>query len=1304
MEIARADWHNHTHRSNIINRDSTNFETDLIDRAIKLGLKGIGITDHGNLSAHITCIKHLKKLQKEAKEKLDLNKNELTVENLEYYDRVNEFKLGLGTEIYLVHREDILSAREKNEYTRFYHLVVLAKNRQGYQALRELSTNSWEESFYFRGMLRTPTYWDWFKQWALRNKGNIIITTACLGSEFSHLVMKFIEEQTIDNRNKIINFVKTMVELFGEDFYIEIQPSYAEEQIVYNQLAVQIAEQMNIKVVIDCDSHYLSKEMKEIHSIFLRSQDAERETEAFYASTYLMSVEELKEYFSYLDSETFNKFMNNSLEIADKIENYDLYKETEVRKTTIQFDDNWEGIFSKESFKKEFDINKYPYICKYISSEHVIDLILLQQIEKGIVNKNIKINEEVLDRLNREFEALWEISEKLHQRMASYYLLTKEIVEIMWLVSLVGVSRGSAGAFYICYLLDITQINPIESAFNLPEWRHIDKNKVELADIDIDTEKGQRFNILEKVKEKYGRRKVINIATFKTEGTVSAIQTICRGMGITTEESSYISSLAVDGMTVKECLDNFETNRECGILIREMMAYEGLIESVIAVEGLICGRSIHASGVYIYNDDYDVNNAMMKSPNGQEITQYDMLDSDYQGGLKLDFLTVEALDRIRKDMELLLEDGLIEWQGDLKSTYNKYLHPDVLDLEDKEMWKMLREGKILDAFQYDSPQGRNAIAIIEPENFQQVAEGNALMRLSCDGEQPIHRYSRFKKDINSWYEEMIDYGLREDEVEVMRKHLDKSFGVASTQESVMRLSMDSKIANFDLVWANKLRKAIAKSYAKDMIEPVRQHFIQSGTENGNRELFLNYVWESCIVPQLGYSFSEPHIMGYSLILLQEMNLAKLSLLHWSVACLCVNAGDINDEISKSTDYGAIAKAIARMKKGFVIPPNINESKLGFRVDMTKNKALYGLSAINGISSDLAKEIISLRPFNSFDDFIERAIKTKIVQPSKMYNLIKAGCFDCFNNNRLEVMLWFINYLVPEKTKLTTANLPKIFEYGMIPDHFRENYCLFLFKREVFKECNCYYKINKTHGIYRVGKNEEIYTMDFSSFESAIEYDDNGGLCLNSKEFDKIYKVYQNEFLEWLNSESTLKNFNYCIKNEVWVKYCCGSIAKWEMESLCYYTKIHELEELNINKYYTLSNFFDLPKDPVTYEEQNVYSGRVYRKNRLYMIAGVVIEKNKAKSMITVSTIEGVVEVKMNKEMFTHFDRKTPNEASWFNRGTKLLLAGFRRGEVFTPKVYKNSIFESPITKIEINASGTRIRTKREFEEEEMFYY
>ena len=177
---------------------------------------------------------------------------------------------------------------------------------------------------------------------------------------------------------------------------------------------------------------------------------------------------------------------------------------------------------------------------------------------------------------------------------------------------------------------------------------------------------------------------------------------MCRGMGIPTEEASYISSLVVDGMSIKECLDNFDTNRECATLIKEMMRYEGLIESTIAIEGLVCGRSVHASGVYILNEDYDECLAMMKAPSGQPITQYDMSDSDYQGGLKVDFLTIEALDRVRKDIELLIEDKVLEWKGSLKKTYDKYIHPDILDLEDKEMWRMLRDGEILDAFQYDS--------------------------------------------------------------------------------------------------------------------------------------------------------------------------------------------------------------------------------------------------------------------------------------------------------------------------------------------------------------------------------------------------------------------------------------------------------------------------------------------------------------------------------------------------------------------------------------------------------------------------
>ncbi len=1287
--MKRFDCHTHTHKSNIQHRDSTNFESKLIDRAIELGLKGIAITDHAVLSGHVDAILHLKKIRKEAKEAVSNSPYDLV--SLDRLNKVENFKLGLGTEIYLVDREIINKARENNEPTKFYHLILVAKNYDGYRALAELSSNSWEEAFTFRGVMRTPTYKDYFIKWAERNAGNIIVTTACLGSEFSQLVLNYIQNPTEENRQLISNFVLYFKNTFQDDFYIEIQPSHFEEQIAYNKLAIQIAEHYGIKVVIDTDAHYDSNEMREIHSIYLKSQNAERETEQFYASAYLMDVEELRSYFEYVDDIQFNEYMKNSLEIADKIEEFDLYRETEVPKTTIQFDANGQSILAP----LVLSTTKYPYIVKYGTSPEVIDRTLLQQIEEGLIEKNINIDDVVLSRLNVELEALWEVSTGLNQRMASYYLLTKEIVELMWKVSLVGVSRGSAGSFYICYLLGITQINPIQ--YNLDYWRHIDKNKIELADIDIDTEAGQRANILELVKEKYGHNRVLNICTFKTEGTASAIQTMCRGMGISIEEAQYISSLAPDGMTVKKCLELYEKDKEATTLIKEMMNYEGLIENVIAIEGLVCGRSVHASGIYVYGTEYWNRNAMMRTPKGQMVTQYDMKCSDYQGGLKLDFLTVEALDRIRKDMELLVEDKIFEWQGSLKKTYDKYIHPDVLDLEDKEMWDNLCQGKILDAFQMDSPVGKSSIAKVQPYSFYQVCDTNALMRISCEGKQPIDRYNDNKKDIDNWYKEMKGAGLTQDEVRVMEKHLLKNYGVASTQEQAMKLSMDKAIANFTLVEANKLRKAIAKSYAKDMISDVYNKFIGKGIENGNRQGFLEYVWESCIVPMLGYSFSEPHIYGYSLILIQELNLYKISSLHWKVACLCVNAGDINDDVSKATDYGALAKAIGNMEKGFIQPPSINKSSIGFKANMKRNTALYGLGAINGISNDLAKSIIRLRPFTSFQDFIDRAVETKVVQPSKVYNLIKAGCFNEFND-RIKIMCEFINYVVPSKNKLTLANIPKMIEYRCIPDRFADSVWLYNFKKYVFNKNNISILDSNLKDIYKIpfdaidyfNKNLAVY------FEEATDYDYEGNLVLNMKIFNKTYRNLIKEFEDWLRSTEALNLMNHCCKNEVWMKYCSGSLAKWDMDSLSYYTDSHELDVIDISKFYSIDNFNDLPRVPESYEVIDNRTGRKFRKNNLSIIAGTVVEKNKTKSIITLNTQYGVVEVKFYKSSFTDLDRKTEEEPSWFGKGTKLIIVGFRRGESFIPKIYANSSFKSSVMRIEqtgVNKIDIRMEKK-----------
>lgn len=1274
--MKRVDFHCHTDKSNFSSRDSINKETTLIDRALELGLNGVAITDHGVLSAHMKALLYLDKLKKEAKEG----------------DPVKDFRLILGSEIYLVDRETVDNARKEFIPTKFYHLVVIAKNYEGYRALCELSSKSWIEGFNYRGVQRVPTYKDYFFEWAKQNKGNIMVTTACLGSEFAELVLNFSKEGSHSNRNKIIEFVNEMILLFDEDFYIEIQPSHFEEQIIYNKLAIQIANDLGVKVLINTDCHYPSLELREVHSIYLKSQQVERETEQFYSSTYLMSCEELKEYFEYLDNDTFKKFMDNSIVAANRIEEFSLLRDTEIPKGHVSIDETRASILAPLVLN---NIEKYNYIYNYGTSEFVEDRILLQQMEIGLIDKEIDITEQVLERINRELRSLWLISEKLNQRLSNYYLLTKEIVEIIWQVSLLDPARGSAGSFFICYLLDITSINPLD--YNLDDWRHISYERPELPDIDIDSEAGQRENILNLIKERFGYYNVVNICTFKTEGTASAIQTMCRGMSIPIEESTYLSSLVVDGKSIKKSLEDYNTDRECKLLIDEMLRYEKLVENVIAIEGLVCGKSIHASGVYISNTPIWKWNALMKAPNGQEISQFDMMDSDLRGGLKVDLLTIEALDKIRKCLDLLIEDGIIEKQENLKKTYNKYLHPDILNLDDPKMWQYLCDNEILDVFQYDSAQGRNAIVKIQPDNFRELCDGNALMRLTCPGEQPIDKYVKHKNNISLWYDEMRNFGLNEDEIKVMEKHLLKSYGVAATQEAVMRLSMDNSIANFDLVWANKLRKAIAKAKAKNMIEEVKDEFMRSGLHNSNRFEILNYVWERCIVPQLNYSFSEPHLSAYTLVAIQEMNLYKLSPLHWKVACLCVDSGDINDNKSKNTDYGAISKAICDMEKGFVLTPDINNSDVGFKPYMEKNRALYGLGAINGISNDLAKEIIRLRPFTSFEDFIIKAVATKIVKPSKVYNLIKSGCFDEFNNNRRQIMFEFINYLIPDKTSLTIANINKLLEYGIIDKTFERNILLYNLRKLIFIEKNCIFKFNKTHGLYVIPVNiAKLFEDNFlNEFMDCIEYDVDGRLSIKSKEFKKKYDEIQKELITFIKSQETLKKYNNAIKMQTWNKYCEGSIAKWEMDSICYYSKTHELEEIKLDNYYKIDNFKELseiPEQKITTDPRTLRTRKEYKT---YTIAGVVVEKNKSKSIVTLSTTTGIVEVKLYRELFAKYDKKTEVD-SWFERGTKLIVIGFRRGEVFVPRISKTSIFNSSILKIDIRNNIPMLVDKDDF--------
>ena len=285
--------------------------------------------------------------------------------------------------------------------------------------------------------------------------------------------------------------------------------------------------------------------------------------------------------------------------------------------------------------------------------------------------------------------------------------------------------------------------------------------------------------------------------------------------------------------TLSECLNGDEEKGFEPVKDFEdkFKAYPGLFEAVKKIEGLPTNASIHASALYVFNDGYLPQNSLMRAPNGTKITAFSMHDSDDMGALKMDVLRTDAQSKIAKCLDLLLKDKQIEWKGSLRKTYNAYLHPDVLEYNNPEMWKRMSDGSIPNLFQMDSPVGAVSMKKAKPENVTQLAEINSIMRLQAEsGEQPIDRYVRFRNDINQWYLEMVDADLNQHEIEILEKYLLKSYGVSGSQEILMQLLMEPEISGFTLGAANNARKIIAKKKI-DKIAQLKEDFYKKGSES-----------------------------------------------------------------------------------------------------------------------------------------------------------------------------------------------------------------------------------------------------------------------------------------------------------------------------------------------------------------------------------------------------------------------------------------------------------------------------------------
>ena len=873
--------------------------------------------------------------------------------------------------------------------------------------------------------------------------------------------------------------------------------------------------------------------------------------------------------------------------------------------------------------------------------------------------------------------------------------------------------------------------------------------------MDVDIEGGRRTQVLDHLRQIYGSDRVSNVATFGTEKAKSAILTACRGLGIDVDIAQYLSSMVeADRGTQRSLKQTFYGDEENDMLpnkqfVKEMTEnYPEVWEVAQKIEGVVCRTGIHAGGVIFVDEPFTDSTALMRAPDGTIITQFDLHDSEKASLIKYDLLSVEALDKMHICLDLLAEQNYIQTEPTLKETYEKVVGIYNLERNDKKMWEMTWRHEINSLFQMEQQSGIQGIALTRPESVDDLATLNSVIRLMAQekgAEQPLNKFARFKRNINLWYQEMDNYGLTEAEQKLLEPVVKLSYGICESQEKFMTLVQMPECGGFELSWADSLRKAIAKKNPAGY-EALQKEYFEKIKEKGLSPNLCNYVWNVLVATSKGYGFNASHTLAYSLIALQEMNLAfKYPTIFWNCACLISDSGgaeigendeeengtdlwdetpivttddfefvddeedddeDEADELatkaatakkkakSKTTDYDKIAKALGQIQAaGITIsPPDINLSDLTFKPIPKEDKIIYGIKGITRVGDDLIKDIIEGRPYSSLEDFLNRVKINKL----QAVNLIKSGAFDCFGD-REEIMKKYILSVADQKKRLTLQNMAMLIEKKLLPEELE-------FEIKVFN-FNKYLKKNKD------GANYLIDDVALNFYEKHFDCDnlfvDNGQRYILQTTWDKIYKKQMDPVREYLkaHNEEKLNELNQRLFDETYSKYASGNLSKWEMDSICYYHHEHELAKVN-NAIYEFANFHSMPEEPIIDRTFPSKDGKTIPIYKTFRFAGTVLGKDKNKGLVTLLTTTGVVSVRIFKAQFAEYDkqisRKNPDgtktviEKSWFTRGSKLILNGFRRGNDLVLKKYKGCPYSvlSYITKI--NDDGTlEYKTERE---------
>ena len=944
----------------------------LVDKAIGDGMKGMAITDHGDMFGikefHDICNGVNKQRKKEGLE---------------------PFKPIFGCEMYVARRGD-MHLKDTREDQGGYHLIVLAKNANGYKNLIKLVSNSWVDGFYSRP--RTDHHE------LEKYHEDLIVCSACIAGEVPAKILK----GDIAGAREAIEWHKR---LWGDDYYLELQrhevtdPTIRANRETFplqqqaNKVLIELAKEYGVKLVCTNDSHFVDKENAEAHDHLLclsTGKDLDDPTRMLYTKQeWFKTRQEMNDIFSDVP-----EAMANTVEILNKVETYSLDADPIMPFFPIPesfgTEEEWRQKFTEQQLYEEFTsdengenplppeegekkIKKLGGYDKIYRIKFEADYLAKLAYEGAVKRYGDPLSKEVDDRIRFELHIMKTMG------FPGYFLIVQDFINSARdeLGVMVGPGRGSAAGSVVAYCLGITKIDPLK--YDLLFERFLNPDRISLPDIDTDFDDDGRGKVLKWVMDKYGHENCAHIITYATMATKNSIKDVARVEKLPLADSNALCKAIpdrlpdVDGKTPKMNLTNAIK------AVRELQEAEAsnnpqmanTIKYAKMLEGTVRGTGIHACGFIIcrdpISDHVPVSTADDPDFKGTKTncTQYDGHVIESTGLIKMDFLGLKTLSELK------------EACANIKRTRGIDVDLDTIPIDDPKTYELYQKGQTIGTFQFESAGMQKYLRELHPTVFEDLIAMNALYRPG-----PMDYIPSFIARKNG--REEIKY-----DIDCMEKYLKDTYGITVYQEQVMLLSR--QLADFTRGESDALRKAMGKK-KKDIVDAMKPKFIDGGVKNGHDPKILEKIWADW-EKFASYAFNKSHAACYSWVAYQTAYL-KANYPAEFMAAIMSRRRDQITEITKLMDE---CKSMGIATLG----PDVNESYEKFGVNH-HGEIRFGLGAIKGMGESAAQAIISERekngPYKTVFDFAQR-VNLSNVNKKAFESLALSGGFDSFGISR-----------------------------------------------------------------------------------------------------------------------------------------------------------------------------------------------------------------------------------------------------------------------------------------------------------------